>query len=66
MINSRVDSTGTSKALSFPSLLKVIKGYLRLVKDCYIDRNKMAQGHYSADALTARRHKKLMADDDLK
>lgn len=32
-------NTGKSKAVSFPSLCKVIKGYLRLVNDFYLKKN---------------------------
>ena len=45
---------GISKAISFPSLLQVIKGYLLLVKDiCF--RNKKNTDIYSKDSLTIER-----------
>jgi glycosyltransferase involved in cell wall biosynthesis len=46
---------GISKAISFPSLWMVIKGYLRLVKDFYFDRNNRKQVRFSNDSLTAQR-----------
>ncbi len=53
----RTRKEGISKAVTFPSLLNVIKGYLRLVKDYYFNRNEMTNGPYSDDALTTLRHK---------
>lgn len=44
---------GISKAVSFPSLIKVIKGYLRLVKDFYSIR-KLKEGNiFAAGSRTA-------------
>lgn len=49
---------GVSKAVSFPSLVKVAKGYLRLVDDFYIKKSIKANGVFSADSSTAARKKK--------
>lgn len=48
---------GTSRAISFPSLLKVIKGYLRLVRDYYFLKDNGSREDYSKDSLTASRRK---------
>jgi len=46
---------GGSKAISFPSLFQVIKGYLHLVRDCYF-RKKIANiAQFSDDSVTAQR-----------
>jgi len=48
---------GISKAVSFPSLMKVIRGYLRLVKDFYFARNIKENKVFNADSQTAvRKH----------
>lgn len=48
---------GISKAVSFPSLLKVICGYLRLVKDFYFVRNIKENKVFNVDSQTAvRKH----------
>ncbi len=47
-------SDSISKAVSFPSLIKVIKGYLRLVKDFYF-KNKCDQRGFTEDSVTAKR-----------
>ncbi|MDP2923149.1 MAG: glycosyltransferase family 2 protein [Candidatus Omnitrophota bacterium] len=44
---------GVSKAVTFPSLYQVSKGYLRLVKDYYFSRDKGQTGIFSSDSLTA-------------
>lgn len=44
---------GVSKAVSFPSLSAVVKGYLRLVKDCYFRKNIKTKPYFSKDSLTA-------------
>lgn len=50
---------GVSRAVSFPSLLKVIRGYLRLVRDYYFGNSNGNKGIFSEDSLTAlRRNKK--------
>lgn len=48
---------GVSKAISFPSLFKVIGGYLRLVRDYYFQKNKRQRPDYSSDSQTAARRK---------
>lgn len=49
---------GDSKAVSFPSLMQVAKGYLRLVRDFYLKKNGQTNGKFAKDSLTlARRHK---------
>ena len=45
--------SGVSKAVSFPSLLQVIKGYSRLVKDQYL--KKQAAASYTEDSQTLKR-----------
>lgn len=52
-INLRND--GISKAVSFPSLFEVIKGYLKLVKDFYFIKNIKINKIFSADSSTAER-----------
>ena len=42
----------TSKAVSFPSLLQVIKGYLRLVKSSYLKNGRRKKPRFSRDSLT--------------
>lgn len=50
---------GVSRAISFPSLRKVIKGYLRLVRDHYFGDGRRAGTTFSESSLTAvRRHGK--------
>jgi len=44
---------GASKAVTFPSLLQVTKGYLRLVGDFHFTRALKATSHFSKDSLTA-------------
>jgi len=46
---------GTSKALSFSSLRKVIKGYARLVVDYYFGKDKGAAKSFTNDSMTSRR-----------
>lgn len=48
---------GVSKAVSFPSLLKVAKGYLRLVRDFYFSKKLKANEVFSVDSSTAERKK---------
>jgi glycosyltransferase involved in cell wall biosynthesis len=45
--------SGVSKAVSFPSLLQVMKGYIRLVKDQYFTKHAAAE--YSEDSQTLKR-----------
>ncbi len=49
-------SHGRSKAVSFPSLLQVMRGYLHLVKDVYFRADASLPRHFAADSQTARRH----------
>lgn len=44
---------GISKAVSFPSLIKVIKGYLRLVKDFYSIKKQKEGNIFAAGSRTA-------------
>lgn len=46
---------GISRAVSFPSLLTVVKGYLRLVRDLYFTKNIKNNNEFSADSSTAAR-----------
>lgn len=48
--------SGTSKAVSFPSFLRVAKGYLRLVRDLYKSKNVDHGGSFAHGSSTARRH----------
>jgi len=50
---------GVSKAVTFPSLFKVIKGYLRLVRDFYFTKNMRVNAEFSADSSTAARKQKI-------
>lgn len=48
--------SGSSKAVSFPSLFRVVKGYLRLVRDIYFgSKTKLDKRRFSDDSLSARR-----------
>ncbi len=46
---------GVSKALSFPSFLQVVKGYVRLVKDYYFQKNNGSSTIFSSGSQTALR-----------
>lgn len=46
---------GISKAVSFPSLLQVMKGYLRLVKETYFEKKSTATTSFSKGSQTAER-----------
>lgn len=48
-------SAGKSKAVSFPSLMKVSGGYLKLIKDIYFRKNNAMDQRYAAGTLTAAR-----------
>lgn len=48
---------GKSKAVTFPSFFRVVKGYLRLVKDFYFLNKKSPKESFSDDSLTAIRRK---------
>jgi len=48
---------GLSKAVSFPSFLKVAKGYLYLLKDLRFSENmKKNEGEFLSDTMTSKRH----------
>lgn len=47
--------TGVSKAVTFPALLQVIKGYLRLVRGYYFKKNKDKETRFTDGSLTAAR-----------
>lgn len=44
---------GISKAVSFPSLIQVIKGYLRLVRDYYFKKDGKNNVHFTDDSMTS-------------
>ncbi len=46
---------GVSKAVSFPSFMKVVKGYIRLVRDHYFTKNANNEHGFSKDSLTGLR-----------
>lgn len=50
---------GLSKAVSFPSFIQVVKGYLRLVKEIYFNRTTKMLDVFSNDSLTAKRREKI-------
>lgn len=48
---------GISKAVTFPSFLKVVRGYFRLVRDIYFNKAaKNMQGKFSQDSQSAKRY----------
>jgi glycosyltransferase involved in cell wall biosynthesis len=47
---------GVSKAVSFPSLLMVIRGYLRLVKDYYYNKRVLPPEHFAKGSMTETRY----------
>lgn len=47
---------GLSKAVTFPSLLKVMRGYLRLVRDYYFVTRGSRASTFARDSRTAERH----------
>lgn len=47
---------GVPKAVTFPSLLKVMKGYLHLVKDMYYTEHGKLRKPFADDTLTAERY----------
>lgn len=46
---------GTSKAVNFPSFVKVVGGYIRLVRDLYFTKNVKNGPRFSKDSLTGLR-----------
>ncbi len=55
---------GLSKAITFPSFLKVVKGYLNLVNDRYFYKNKHLNKEFSLDSLTLIRRNKEHKDNN--
>ncbi len=49
---------GISKAVSFPSLLQVTKGYFRLARDIHIKKDRRINVRFTDDSITALRRKK--------
>lgn len=47
---------GASKAVTFPSLYRVITGYIRLVHDIYFDPKGKISREFAVDSQTAKRH----------
>lgn len=54
---------GVSKAVSFPSLYQVIKGYLELVRDYYFNKDKEQIRGFPSDSLTAARRPNSVCKD---
>ena len=54
---------GASKAVSFPSLIQVVRGYLRLVSNYYFMKDNQVLNGYAKDSLTLTRKK---VPDELK
>lgn len=52
-------NSGVSKAVSFPSFVRVVKGYIRLVKDIYFSKGIKIKKDFVKDSLTARRHNEI-------
>lgn len=51
---------GVSRAVTFPSFFKVVKGYSRLVKDIYFNsEGKQFKGKFNEDSQTAKRYSSL-------
>ncbi len=48
---------GISKAVSFPSLIHVIKGYIRLIRDQYYTKSEKETEEFLDGTVTATRHK---------
>jgi glycosyltransferase involved in cell wall biosynthesis len=48
---------GKSKAVTFPSLMRVIKGYLKLVKDIYFSKQDKIPRKFAAGSLTEKRYR---------
>ncbi len=46
---------GASKAVNFPSFMKVVRGYIRLVRDHYFTKNAKNEPRFSKDSLTGLR-----------
>jgi dolichol-phosphate mannosyltransferase len=50
---------GPSKAISFPSFLQVVKGYIKLVKDYYFSKDGAKFSRFAGDSLTSTRRTSL-------
>jgi glycosyltransferase involved in cell wall biosynthesis len=50
-----VRKEGVSKAISLSSLLKIVKGYLHLLKDYYLKTERHTRAQFLEDSLTSRR-----------
>lgn len=48
---------GVSKAISYRSLIGVIRGYLKLFNDCYLKRKIKNDGNFTPDSVTSKRRK---------
>ncbi len=48
---------GKSKAVTFPSLMRVVKGYLNLVKDIYFSKKDPVPRKFAEGSLTEKRHR---------
>ena len=55
-----IRDTGESKAMSFPSLYQVIRGYIRLVRDYYFRKDLDAIETFARGTSTEKRHKTLV------
>jgi len=54
-----VRGAGVSKAVSFPSLMQVIRGYIHLLKDCYyLKKFKNKNKEFHSSSATAQRYEK--------
>lgn len=56
-------SDGISKAVTFPSLLRVTNGYFRLIRDYYFTRSERDKGNFSEDSVTLKRRLQLNKDN---
>lgn len=56
-LGSRGD--GESKAVTFPSLMKVVGGYLRLVKDTYFTKGVRIEKEFDIGSSTKKRYAEL-------
>lgn len=50
--------SGKSKAVTFPSFMQVIKGYLRVLRDMHFKQNIKLHNSFSSDSLTSKRRNK--------
>lgn len=61
-LNMRVH--GVSKAVSFPSFFRVVKGYLRLVQDYYYNKAVRTPEHFAKGSLTESRYEETAKAED--